>query len=161
MQFESYSSKQRKKLRDYFGFLVLICGVLLGNRFTLLIAQSRSVIPQRRNQEIISNLPTDSSMVGIGVYASPLFRMNPRKVAGFVSEKEFQSRKLSTSASLSFTDITTTALGSTGLGSHGSVFADVTGNGLPDLYITTMYDNDMSDLFYRNTNGTNFTEDWC
>jgi len=133
MQFKSCSSKQHK-LRDYFGFLVLICGVLLGNRFMALIAQSRTV-------------------------RSPLLRMSPPEAAGFISERESQTWKLNAPASPSFTDITTTALDSTGFGSHSSVFADVTGDGRPDLYITMFYSGDMSDLFYQNTDGTHFTED--
>lgn len=58
----------------------------------------------------------------------------------------------STQVNLSFVDMTEIGLGNTGIGSHSSVFADVTGDGKPDLYITMYHSQigDLSDLFYLN-----------
>ena len=56
---------------------------------------------------------------------------------------------------LAFTDITLEA-GTGGptekdqLGGHGVMFADVDQDGLPDLYITMIFDKPMPELFFRN-----------
>ena len=56
-------------------------------------------------------------------------------------------------SALSFADSTVTRLGSTGQGPHGTAFADATGDGRADLYVTIYYKSDLSDLFFRNTGG--------
>lgn len=65
---------------------------------------------------------------------------------------------------LAFTDITHAAGIDDETGSHGAMFADVTGDGLPDLYLTY---NNVRDLdnpyrrnqFYRNLGGGQFVEE--
>jgi len=62
-----------------------------------------------------------------------------------------------------FTDITSSS-GTGGpdrYGGHGVQFVDVTGDGLPDLYVTMNFRNiqDMAELFYRNIDGTTFGEE--
>ena len=62
-----------------------------------------------------------------------------------------------------FTDVTTDAgLGgpaSIRLGGHGSAFADATGDGRPDLYITNNFNNDpVVDQFFVNRGGGTFME---
>jgi len=67
-------------------------------------------------------------------------------------------------ARLSFTDITSSA-GTGGptapgrLGGHAVVFADVDGDGLPDLYITMLFDDPMPDLFFHNTGNGRFADE--
>lgn len=63
------------------------------------------------------------------------------------------------STPLSFTDISVTAgIAPSVLGGHGVMFADTTGGGHPDLYITMNFDIPQDDLFFLNgANGT-FTE---
>jgi hypothetical protein len=62
---------------------------------------------------------------------------------------------------LSFTDVTDAA-GTRGpaapgeTGGHGVSFCDVDQDGLPDLYITMIFDSPMADLFYRNLGGCRF-----
>ena len=62
---------------------------------------------------------------------------------------------------LSFTDITLDA-GTGGptekdeLGGHGVMFADVDEDGLPDLYITMIFNNPMPELFFRNLGDNTF-----
>ena len=64
---------------------------------------------------------------------------------------------------LSFTDITRTA-GTTGptatgqTGGHGVMFADVDANGLPDLYVTMIFEEVMPELFYHNQGQGRFFE---
>ena len=66
-------------------------------------------------------------------------------------------------ATLGFTDVTATAgvAGPSAFGGHGIHFADVTGDGRPDMYVTMIWPSagDMPDLFYRNADGTNFPEE--
>ena len=65
---------------------------------------------------------------------------------------------------LAFTDITLTA-GTGGptkkddLGGHGVMFADVNKDGLPDLYITMIFDKPMPDLFFRNLGNNTFASE--
>jgi hypothetical protein len=65
---------------------------------------------------------------------------------------------------LAFTDITLEA-GTGGptkkdeLGGHGVMFTDVDEDGLPDLYITMIFDKPMPDLFFRNLGKTTFVEE--
>ncbi len=63
---------------------------------------------------------------------------------------------------LSFTDITERA-GTGGpagkTGGHGAAWADVTGDGRPDLYITMIFNDPMADLFFRNADGTVFLDE--
>jgi hypothetical protein len=67
-------------------------------------------------------------------------------------------------AELSFTDITVSA-GTAGptaqgrTGGHGVMFADVDADGLPDLYITMIFDDPMADLFFHNTGSCRFLEE--
>ena len=63
--------------------------------------------------------------------------------------------------SASFTDITASSgTGGPGwYGGHGVQFGDATGDGRPDIYVTMNADQDMADLFYRNSNGTSFVEE--
>ncbi len=68
----------------------------------------------------------------------------------------------SSSGQLSFTDITVAA-GINGppaipLGGHGAAFADATGNGRPDLYITTNWNDPVADQFFINQGGGTFIE---
>jgi len=64
----------------------------------------------------------------------------------------------------SFTNITQSA-GTSGptergrTGGHGVMFADADGDGLPDLYITMIFDDPMPELFYRNLGGGRFAEE--
>ncbi len=67
-------------------------------------------------------------------------------------------------AELTFTDITLsagtggpTASGFTG--GHAAIFADVTGDDLPDLYHTMLYQHPMKDLFFRNAGGSVFVDE--
>lgn len=63
-----------------------------------------------------------------------------------------------------FTDITLDA-GTGGptkkdeLGGHGVMFADVNNDGLPDLYITMIFNNPMPELYYRNLGNNRFAEE--
>ena len=65
---------------------------------------------------------------------------------------------------LSFTDITTAA-GTGGpakkedFGGHGVMFADADADGLPDLYITMIFDRPMPDLFFRNLGNNRFASE--
>ncbi|HEC03921.1 MAG TPA: VCBS repeat-containing protein, partial [Phycisphaerales bacterium] len=65
---------------------------------------------------------------------------------------------------LSFTDITLQA-GTGGptakdeLGGHGVMFADVDEDGLPDLYITMIFNNPMQELFFKNLGNNTFAEE--
>jgi len=59
---------------------------------------------------------------------------------------------------LSFTDITGSAIGDTQYYTHGTAFADVTGDNRPDLYITRYGNVLISERFYRNTDGSVFSE---
>lgn len=67
-------------------------------------------------------------------------------------------------AELSFTNITQFA-GVSGptepgrTGGHGVMFADADGDGLPDLYVTMIFDDPMPELFYRNLGGGRFVEE--
>jgi hypothetical protein len=65
-----------------------------------------------------------------------------------------------------FTDITAQAgvggphYGRLVYGGHGIHWVDITGNGLPDMYVTMIFPpTDMKDLFYRNVDGTKFIEE--
>jgi hypothetical protein len=65
---------------------------------------------------------------------------------------------------LSFSDITEQAgVGGPAepgrTGGHGVMFADVDNDGLPDLYITMIYQEPMSERFYRNLGGGRFREE--
>jgi len=67
-------------------------------------------------------------------------------------------------ARLSFTDITLEAGtgGPTGKdepGGHGVMFADVNRDGLPDLYITMIFNKPMPELFFRNLGDNKFAEE--
>jgi len=44
-------------------------------------------------------------------------------------------------------------------GGHGVMFADVDGDGLPDLYITMIFEQPMADLFFSNLGGGRFREE--
>ncbi|MCP4614514.1 MAG: CRTAC1 family protein [Planctomycetes bacterium] len=65
---------------------------------------------------------------------------------------------------LTFTDITLEA-GTGGptrkdeLGGHGVMFTDVDEDGLPDLYITMIFDKPMPELFFRNLGNNTFSEE--
>ena len=65
---------------------------------------------------------------------------------------------------LTFTDITKEA-GAGGpaapgkTGGHGAMFADVDGDGLPDLYFTMIFEGPMADLFFHNLGGGRFVEE--
>jgi len=65
---------------------------------------------------------------------------------------------------LAFTDITLEA-GTGGptekdrLGGHGIMFADVDRDGLPDLYITMIFNKPMAELFFRNLGGNTFADE--
>jgi hypothetical protein len=50
-----------------------------------------------------------------------------------------------------------TAAGKTG--GHGAMFADLDADGLPDLYITMIFDDPMPELFYRNRGDGRFVEE--
>ena len=63
---------------------------------------------------------------------------------------------------LGFTDITV-ASGLDGppaipLGGHGAAFADATGDGRPDLYVTTNFNDPVADQFFVNQGGGTFAE---
>ena len=65
---------------------------------------------------------------------------------------------------LSFTDITLDAgtggpTGKDELGGHGVMFADVDRDGLPDLYITMIFNKPMPELFFRNLGNNRFAEE--
>ena len=65
---------------------------------------------------------------------------------------------------LAFTDISTAAGIDPGTGSHGVMWADITGDGLPDLYMTYNNVRDLanpyrSNQFYRNLGGGRFVEE--
>jgi hypothetical protein len=63
------------------------------------------------------------------------------------------------SSPLSFTDISETAgIAPSVLGGHGVMFADTTGGGFPDLYITMNFDVPQDDLFFLNGANSTFTE---
>jgi hypothetical protein len=71
---------------------------------------------------------------------------------------------LALGADMAFTDITLEAGtgGPTGpgrTGGHGVFFADVDGDGLPDLYVTMIFDDPMPDRFYRNLGQGRFREE--
>jgi hypothetical protein len=65
-------------------------------------------------------------------------------------------------AALSFTDITAAApLNNSVTGSHGAMWADATGDGLPDLYLTynDFYKGLRQNYFYRNLGSGRFSEE--
>ena len=67
-----------------------------------------------------------------------------------------------TANALSFTDISVAA-GLSGppsipLGGHGAAFADATGDGRPDLYITNHFNDPVADLFFINQGSSSFLE---
>ncbi len=64
-------------------------------------------------------------------------------------------------ATIAFTDITSSAGtgGPSWFGGHGVEWADVTGDGRPDFYVTMNFDTNMGELFYRNINGSTFAEE--
>ncbi len=64
---------------------------------------------------------------------------------------------------LSFTDITRSSgvggpTGAGRTGGHGVMFADVDGDGRPDLYITMIWEVPMADLFFHNEGGNVFSD---
>jgi len=71
---------------------------------------------------------------------------------------------LAQAAVLSFSDITESA-GTAGptqpgrTGGHGTMFADVDNDALPDLYITMIFDDPMPELFFHNLGGGRFAEE--
>ena len=65
---------------------------------------------------------------------------------------------------LAFTDVTLNAgtggpTGKDELGGHGVMFADVDQDGLPDLYITMIFNKPMPELFFRNLGNNKFAEE--
>ena len=65
-------------------------------------------------------------------------------------------------AALSFTDVTASApLNNSVTGSHGAMWADATGDGLPDLYLTynDFYKGLRQNYFYRNLGNGRFSEE--
>jgi len=65
---------------------------------------------------------------------------------------------------LAFTDVTVNAgtggpTGKDELGGHGVMFADVDQDGLPDLYITMIFNKPMPELFFRNLGNNKFAEE--
>ncbi|MHC4354121.1 MAG: CRTAC1 family protein [Planctomycetota bacterium] len=65
---------------------------------------------------------------------------------------------------IAFTDITLEAgtggpTGKNELGGHGVMFADADADGLPDLYITMIFNNPMPELFFRNLGNNTFAEE--
>jgi len=65
---------------------------------------------------------------------------------------------------LSFTDITGSAgtggpTGKNELGGHGAMFADVDGDGRPDLYITMIFTIPMPELFFHNLGNNTFANE--
>jgi len=63
---------------------------------------------------------------------------------------------------LAFRDITDEAgtAGASYFGGHGVMWADVTGDGRPDMYVTRNFQpRKMGELFYRNIDGTKFAEE--
>jgi hypothetical protein len=69
---------------------------------------------------------------------------------------------VSAQGGLSFTDITASAgFNNTLTGSHGAMWADATGDGLPDLYLTynDFYKGLRQNYFYRNLGGGRFSEE--
>jgi hypothetical protein len=101
----------------------------------------------RRNQFFINNIVPAGLVVAL-LMINPLARHD-----------ELSAQ---TTGSLSFTDVTATAgMASTTTGSHGAFWADATGDGLPDLYLT--YNECRSGLranrFYRNIGGGQFVEE--
>jgi len=61
-----------------------------------------------------------------------------------------EEEQIGSEITLSFMDITSSKLGDTGTGVHGSAFADITEDNLPDLYITCYKAYDKPDFFFRN-----------
>ncbi|UCF33526.1 MAG: VCBS repeat-containing protein, partial [Phycisphaerales bacterium] len=61
----------------------------------------------------------------------------------------------------SFTDITDASgtAGPSTYGGHGAMWADLTADDLPDLYVTRNKDVDMAELFFRNVSGYSFVEE--
>ena len=63
------------------------------------------------------------------------------------------------SSPLSFTDVSETAgIAPSVTGGHGVMFADTTGGGAPDLYITMNFDDPQEELFFVNNGSGTFTE---
>jgi len=66
---------------------------------------------------------------------------------------------------LNFTNITDSAgvagphYGKKQYGGHGIQWADVTGDGKPDMYVTMVFRQKMPELFYRNIDGARFAEE--
>ncbi len=75
-----------------------------------------------------------------------------------------QATLVRSGSSLAFTDITSSS-GTGGpqnggeYGGHGVEWADVTGDGRPDFYVTMNHNISMAELFYRNINGSSFVEE--
>jgi hypothetical protein len=72
--------------------------------------------------------------------------------------------KSSQPGTLSFTDITESAgtggpTGSGETGGHGVMWADVNGDGRPDLYITMNWNDPMAELFFRNEGNGSFVDE--
>lgn len=70
-----------------------------------------------------------------------------------------ESEPVIATSSVTFTDVTFDAGIAGPLGGHAAIFADVTANGLPDLYITYLLNGAMPDLFFRNLGDGRFREE--
>ncbi len=74
----------------------------------------------------------------------------------------FSSAQAADSTAAAFTDITASSAiaGPAHFGGHGVMWADITGDGLPDCYVTMNFQpTNMGELFYRNTGAGAFFEE--
>ena len=99
--------------------------------------------------------------IAVGDDGAQLSRAEGRRVGGVYSFASFTQRE---GSGRSFTNITRSARvsgpterGRTG--GHGVMFADADGDGLPDLYVTMIFNDPMPELFYRNQGGGRFSEE--
>jgi fibronectin type 3 domain-containing protein len=118
----------------------------------------------RRNGSVIATVGgtayTDGS---VAVGSTYTYRVSARDAA---DNESAQSAPVSITVqpvggSMAFSNITNaTTGGPSAFGGHAISFADVTGDGLPDFYVTIHRNNLLvDDLFYRNLGGGAFTEE--
>jgi chitodextrinase len=117
-----------------------------------------------RNGALIATVTGTGHVDGtVAVGSTYQYRVSARDAAG---NESAQSASISvtvqpTSSTITLTNITNaTTGGPSAFGSHAVSFADVTGDGLPDFYVTVhLNDKPVSDLFYRNLGGGSFIEE--
>jgi hypothetical protein len=116
----------------------------------------------RDGSEVASPAGTSYVDGSVSVGNSYAYTVTARDAAGNESPASAQESVdvVDLSGSMAFSNITTATTGGPGAGGHAVAFADATGDGLPDIYVTNHRNNILvSDLFYRNLGGGTFVEE--